>query len=166
MPIEARADGHVFSCVADGVSAALSTTWVLALVFKAGLVIGTFNVIDALPSYAPSDGIADVSRVASANRTLLVVPVVAGLTLRVGTARIRLAQIFLGEGSAHGEGIASHFFRARADRGDAVAQFAVGVDAANAVARVFARVVEASRFRLGTVAVLGALRLAGRQWIS
>uniref|UniRef100_A0A1Y1N2K6 Uncharacterized protein n=1 Tax=Photinus pyralis TaxID=7054 RepID=A0A1Y1N2K6_PHOPY len=103
---------------------------------------------------------------ARANRALLVVPVVSGLALRIGTARVRLAKVFLGEGSAHGEWIAGHFLRARADRGDAVAQFAVGVDAADAVARVFARVVEAGRFRLGTVAVLGALRLARRQRIS
>lgn len=103
--------------------------------------------------------IAGVSRQAVAHRPLPSCIIVARHTDGIGAARIRVAEVLLGEGSAADKGIAGHVARTAAD-GRQAAQVAVGSNAAGALAGVLADAVEAGGPSGRTVRVAVAFRPA------
>lgn len=105
--------------------------------------------------------IAGVARQAVADRSLASGVVVAGHTDGIGAARIRLAEILLGEGATAHEGIAGHVARAAAD-GRQAAQIAIGTNAAGAVAGVLADAIKTGRPASRAVRITIAFRSAFR----
>lgn len=87
--------------------------------------------------------------------------VVSGHADGVGAARIGVAKVLLGEGTAAHEGIAGHVAGAAAD-GCEAAQVAVGADAAGTLAGVLADAVEAGGSPGRAVGIAIALRSALR----
>jgi len=122
-------------------------------------------VFGTLPSSAPSDRVPLVPLKASAHWSFLVVPIEPRGALSVNSARVRIAQITLFEGSAKGVGVASHVSGAGADGGN-ISQLAVGVNAAGTFAGVLALVVVTSGFVSWAVAVMGAFGLARGEWVA
>lgn len=146
VPGRTRARGHAVAGVALGVDAALAAAHVRALVVDARLVVSTLRVDGALAAPAPDERVAHVTRQARAHRTLLARVVVSRLTLRVLTARVRVAQVGRLERPAPDERVARHGPRTAAD-GRRSPRLAVGVHAAHAPAgaRVHAPFAQAGR---------------------
>lgn len=88
--------------------------------------------------------ISSVARQAIADGSLASGIIVAGHTYGIGAARIRLAQILLGEGATAHERITGHVAWATAD-GRQAAQITIGTNAAGAIACILADAIEAGR---------------------
>lgn len=156
----AGADGLVAAVhVADGVPAAdwacRRHTGVLALVLVAGFLGPTVVGDGTVALTAGQQRVTDVAARASADGTLLAGTVRAGRADRVGTARVGLTQVLIGEAPAALVRVASEAFGAGAD-GAVVPHVAVGAGAARVCAGVPALQLDAGLVRV-TVVVAGAL---------
>lgn len=79
------------------------------------VIFRTFGIALAFTTYAVAEGVAGVSRKASANGTFFAGVIVTGNALSIGSTRVWTAQIFLGEWTATDEGITGHVTRAATD---------------------------------------------------
>lgn len=106
-------------------------------------------------AFARNKCVSDVAAGTSTDGSFGAGAVVSRGAFSVGTAWVWLAKVLGFERSAECEGIASHSFGAGADRGQS-AEVAVSVVTARVSARVYTRVVHASRLVAGAFAVRGA----------
>lgn len=135
-----------------------------ALIAVASLIRAAIGVIDTLSTTAGNERIAQVSSATEADRSVVTAPILAGFTVGVRSARIRVAQIVRIEGSTAIEGMSGEALRTGAD-GFVVLDSTFGPDPAGVRARIDTLEVEASPvvvalFVLGTLGVAAAERIA------
>lgn len=103
-------------CLALGTSSTLSAAGINALIINASFMICTLVIALALSPDTVGKRVSRVPRRACANGSLTIGSVVAGCARSVRSARVWIAEIFLGEWSAAYERIPRHVTWAAANR--------------------------------------------------